>query len=180
MRAPKTSRNCPRGGKAFSTRRAVIAVKITSPLKLAATNATTARSSVIIAADRSSPQSCSPARGGSRRTPLFIRALEFHSAVVHAGKTELQHVQRVILMQPPGPLRTLFRKHVFRPLNVAGAEIDGRLFGNRIIPLARRATRIATRVHVFQQTADVLRGQIRFQRPRSVRITERRRQIWHV
>src|SRR6267378_5360784 len=138
----------PRGGKAASTRRAVTAVKITSPPKLTAISAITARSSAVIAAASTAWQSpCSRPRA-SLRSPSLFRARELHRAVVNAGEPELQQVQSVILVQLPRPLRPLLRKHVLRPLDVARAEINRRLFGNRFIPFPRRAPRIPARVHM--------------------------------
>src|ERR1700722_17943358 len=157
----------PRGGKAFSTRRAVMAVKITSPPKLTSTTAATTRSSAVIAVALPALQSPHSTRLASLRAPSLFRPLELHRAVVHAGKPELQHIQGIILMQLPRPLRPLLGQHVFRSLYVSGTEIDRRLFRDRLIPLARRAARIPARVHMLQQPADVLRRQIGFQRPRS-------------
>src|SRR5882762_8772299 len=170
----------PRGGKAASTRRAVTAVKITSPPKLTAISAITARSSAVIAAASAAWQSpCSRPRA-SLRAPLLFRARELHRAIVHAGEPELQQIQSIILVQLPRPLRPLLRKHVLRSLDVARAEINRRLFRNRFIPLAWSAPSIPARGHMLQQPAHVLRRQIRLQRPRSVRVTKRRRQIRHI
>src|SRR5712664_1760799 len=108
----------PRGGKAFSTRRAVMAVKITSPPKLTATSAITTRSGAIIAAASADQQSARSIPCPSLRAPRLFRALELHRAVVHAGKPELQQIQSVVLMQLPRPLRPLLRKRVFRALDV--------------------------------------------------------------
>src|SRR5258707_15677657 len=102
----------PRGGKAASTRRAVTAVKITSPPKLTATSAITARSSAVIAAASAAWQSpCSTPRAPLRSTSLF-RARGLDRAVHHDGEPPLHQIHSVILLQLRRDLRPLLRTHV--------------------------------------------------------------------
>src|SRR6266702_6901780 len=173
MRAPATSMNCPRGGRAFSTRRAVIAVNITNAAKLSATSATVTRRAVIIVATSAGQESSCDRPRAWLWGCMFFGALELHCPVVHSREAELQQIQRIILMQLPRPLRALLRKYVLCPLDVAGAEINRRLFRNRFIALARRAAGKFARVHVLQQAAHILRRQIGFQGPGSVGVAKR-------
>ena len=49
----------------------------------------------------------------------------------------------------------------------------------RRIVVARRAVRVAVRVHVVEQAAHVLAGEVALERPRGVRVAERQRQVGH-
>src|SRR5260370_30025947 len=142
----------PPGGKAFSTRRAVTAVKMTSPLKLTTTSASTTISNAIIAAASGLQRSPCGTPRASLSTPLLFRSRKFHRAVVHAGEPELQHIQRIDLVQPPGPLRPLLWQHVHRPLNIPGSEINHPLFPDPIIPPPELTANLTTPIHVRQHT----------------------------
>src|SRR5690348_4076292 len=96
--------NCPRGGRAFSTRRAVMAVKITKPPKLTTNRAITAASSMVIGISSSVLPFCCNLLRDSLCASVVFRPLEFHRAVFHTGEAELQEIQGVVLVQFPRPL----------------------------------------------------------------------------
>ena len=53
-----------------------------------------------------------------------------------------------------------------------GSVVDRRIAVDRGVHLA-----VAVRVHVVEQPADVLAGEVALQRPRRVRVAERERQV---
>src|SRR5215469_6402895 len=128
MRAPSSCRNLPRGGRAFSTRRAMKAVKATSPATNKIKRASTIRNGVIVSAPAErptlkKPRVGHPRRRGSLRGYRFFGAGELQSTVIDAGVAEFEQVQSVVLVQPPGAFCALLGKNVHGALDIAGAEI---------------------------------------------------------
>src|SRR5271154_432194 len=101
-------------------------------------------------------------RCGSRCMCPVFEARELHGAVVHGGEAERQHVQGVVLIQPPRFLGALFREDFAGALDIAGTEFDRGFFGDGRIPSARRAVGETAVVHMVQQPANILGGQIGF------------------
>ena len=83
-------------------------------------------------------------------------------------------------MQAPRRLRSLARQRVQGAQDVSRVEIDAPAPLRCRIIHARRADRIAVVVHVVQQPAHVLGGEIAFQSPRCVRVADSEGEVGHV
>jgi ABC-type transporter Mla subunit MlaD len=103
-----------------------------------------------------------------------------HHAVVDLAEAQRDDVERVVLVQPPRPLRALLRHFRDRALHIAGGEIQRRQFGDRRIDIVRHALLVAVPVHVIDQPADIFAGEVAFQRPGRVGVAERGRHVRHV
>src|SRR6266404_4839326 len=88
-----------------------------------------------------------------RNSPCRIR--EHHRAVAYRTVAQVEEIERVILVQLPRPLRSLFGEFMRRALDVAGGEIDQRSALHRGIVDARGALAIALARHVIEQAADI-------------------------
>src|SRR4030081_3826613 len=102
-----------------------------------------------------------PRRTRPRRWPSRI----LHHPVIDLAEAQADDVERVILIEPPRPLRALLRHLRDRTLHIAGRKIQRRQFGDRGIDIVRHALLVAMPVHVIEQAADIFTGQVAFQRP---------------
>ena len=108
-----------------------------------------------------------------------LLAREAHRAVVDRAELQREDVERVVLVEPPRGLRALLGELVDRAQHVAGGEVDERLLGDRRVVVVGRALAVAVLVHVVEQAADVVAGEVALQRPRGVGVAERDRQVGH-
>src|SRR3954454_13598796 len=108
------------------------------------------------------------------------RSRILHYPVVDLAVAQRDDVERVILIEPPRPLRALLGQFSDRALDVAGREIQRRQFRDVGIDVMRHALLVAVAVHVIDQPADIFAGEIAFQRPRRVGVAERRGHVRNV
>src|SRR5947207_5219894 len=71
------------------------------------------------------------------------RSRVLHHAVVDLAVAQRDDVERVVLIQPPRPLRALLGQFGDRALHVAGREIQRRQFGDVRIDIMRHALLVA-------------------------------------
>ena len=102
---------------------------------------------------------------------------KFHRPVVHHAKSQAHEVERVVLIELPGPPGSLVRKRSARALHVAGGEREQRLLSNRRVVVAGRAPGIPAPFHVVQQAADICGRKLAFERPGGVGIAHRGREV---
>ena len=112
-----------------------------------------------------------PPRARRLRPPAW--GGKHHRTVLQGTESQREDVERVVLIEPPRRLRPLLGEPVDGALDVARGEIDERLFSNARVAVFRRALPVTARVHVVEQAADVLAGEIALERPRRVRVAER-------
>ena len=93
------------------------------------------------------------------------RWLELHRAVFNPPVLHHRQIFHVVLVQAPRRLRSLVRERMQGAQDVSGVEIDHRLLFDVRIVNARRACGITVAVHVVQQPAHVLGGEVAFQSP---------------
>src|SRR4051812_37232665 len=91
----------------------------------------------------------------SRRIPVPRNSGVLHDSVVDLAVAQRDDVERVVLVEPPRPLRALLGHFRDRALHVAGGEIQRRQFRNRGIDVMRHALLVAAPVHVVDQAADI-------------------------
>ena len=136
-------------------------------------------------ADRSGPDGCGQSHrlalrlGRNRvvqRLPCFD---ETHRAVGDGRQLVRSEIERIILVQFPRCFRPLLWQHISRTLDIAGAEVQHRLGLDPRMRAARQAGHLVVRVEIVDQPAGMARGQVAFQRPAGIRISEGERHIRH-
>src|SRR3954447_14664169 len=89
---------------------------------------------------------------GSRRAQGRHRESRIlHHAVVDLAEAQREDVQRVVLVEPPRPLRALLGQFRDRALHVAGGKIQRRQFGDGRIGVTRHALLETMPVHVVDE-----------------------------
>ncbi|KAH2822632.1 hypothetical protein KXV85_002184, partial [Aspergillus fumigatus] len=103
-----------------------------------------------------------------------------HHAVVDPAVSQRDDVERVILVQAPGPLRALLREPVDRAPDVSRGECEGRLEPHPGIVIMGHGLPVMMPVHVIEKPTDIFASEIAFQRPGCIGVAERRGHVRHV
>src|SRR3984893_2993573 len=86
-----------------------------------------------------------------------------HHAVIDLAIAQRDDVERVVLVEPPWPLRTLLGHLRDRALHIAGGEIQRWQRRDRGIDIMRHALLVAVPVHVIDQAADIFASEVALQ-----------------
>ena len=116
---------------------------------------------------------------GSAAATAVRSAAELHRAVLDGAEFQAKDVERVVLVEPPRRLRALLRELVDRAQHVARGEVDERARPIEWSVSSGHALVVSVLVHVVEQPAHVLAGEVALERPRRVRVAERDRQVRH-
>src|ERR1700689_575017 len=107
-------------------------------------------------------------RGGFYVSP----AGEFERLVADRAEAQAEEIADVVLIEPPRPFGSLARKQIDRALDIAGREVDQRFRYDGRVVQTRRAGDVTVPVHIFDQPGDIGAGQIAFQRPGRVGVSD--------
>src|SRR5882757_2954928 len=92
-------------------------------------------------------------RLGAFGSPCRRWVREYHGFVADRAETQAHEIERIVLVELPRPLGALLGLMCQSPLDVAGREVDPRLFLQPGIDVAWRALAHAGAIHVIEQAA---------------------------